>query len=208
MFFYYRDTMYATEARSPAEGAYSEGFTNARFTQDGCIICPSTKSTFDIKTGEIREWYPDNWVLRTLTPKDTCRPMEVYPVKVEDGIVSIDMANTNLATLAPEELDNVTKAVTRGGANTSLENNNVYGIEPRMYLETGEEITEKSGKAKIAPATIVIGTVAVAIIAIAGTAFALSKESIPGVIAVWVALFAPVAYFVAKFGDEGDDPPK
>lgn len=128
----------------------------------------------------------------------------------------------------------------------------MYGIEPRMYLENGQEISEKGGKAKarrawgvfretrappppcagwggclwpqeknalrrerpasslpqIAPATIVIGTVAVAIIAIAGTAFALSKESIPGVIAVWVALFAPVAYFVAKFGDEGDEPPK
>lgn len=44
--------------------------------QDGCIICPSTKSTFDIKTGEIREWYPDNPVLRAITPRDTCRPME------------------------------------------------------------------------------------------------------------------------------------
>lgn len=62
--------------------------------------------------------------------------------------------------------------------------------------------------AQIAPATIIIGTVAVAIIAVAGTAFALSKESIPGVIAVWVGLFVPVAYAVVKFGGEGEDPPQ
>jgi hypothetical protein len=29
------------------------------------------------KTGEIRSWYPDNPVLRKLTPIGTCRPMEV-----------------------------------------------------------------------------------------------------------------------------------
>ena len=57
MLFYYRDALYAIEARSPAEGAYSEGFTTARFTQDGAIVCPTTASTFDLKTGEIRDWY-------------------------------------------------------------------------------------------------------------------------------------------------------
>jgi hypothetical protein len=34
------------------------------------------------------------------------------------------------------------------GADTSLENNNVFGIEPRMYLETGEELIEKSDGSK------------------------------------------------------------
>ena len=129
LLFYYRDSLFAIESRSPAEGAYSEGFATARFTQDGCIICPVTSSTFDIKTGEagcettratrggwradagwgagpaagpararcfasggresgnlprglqIRDWYPTNGVLRMLTPKDSCRPMEVFPVK-------------------------------------------------------------------------------------------------------------------------------
>ena len=77
LLFWYRDEVYAVEARSPAEGAYSEGFLAARFTQDACIECPSTKTTFDLKTGEIKAWYPDNPVLRALTPIDTCRPMEV-----------------------------------------------------------------------------------------------------------------------------------
>ena len=48
--------MFCIESRSPAEGAFSEGFTNARLTQDGCIVCPTTKSTFELRTGEIKEW--------------------------------------------------------------------------------------------------------------------------------------------------------
>eukprot|EP00882_Tetradesmus_deserticola_P026856 GHRQ01029668.1.p2 GENE.GHRQ01029668.1~~GHRQ01029668.1.p2 ORF type:complete len:100 (+),score=3.44 GHRQ01029668.1:405-704(+) len=31
--FWYRNNIYAIEARSPAEGAYSEGFIKAKFTQ-------------------------------------------------------------------------------------------------------------------------------------------------------------------------------
>ena len=37
LLFWYRDTVFAIESRSPAEGAYSEGFERARLTQDACI---------------------------------------------------------------------------------------------------------------------------------------------------------------------------
>ena len=63
LLFWYRDTICAIESRSPSEGAYSEGFERARLTQDACIECPTTKTTFDLKTGEIKAWYPDNPVL-------------------------------------------------------------------------------------------------------------------------------------------------
>jgi hypothetical protein len=33
LMFWYRNQIYAIEARSPAEGAYSEGFIRAKFTQ-------------------------------------------------------------------------------------------------------------------------------------------------------------------------------
>ena len=49
--------------------------------QDGCIVCPTTDSTFDLRTGAIKEWYPNNPVLRVLTP--ALRNLFVYPVKVE-----------------------------------------------------------------------------------------------------------------------------
>lgn len=68
--------------RSPAEGAYSEGFVASKFTQDFCIECPATASLFSLKTGEIVSWYPNNPVLRMLTPQDTCRKLQIYPVKL------------------------------------------------------------------------------------------------------------------------------
>ena len=43
--------------RSPAEGAYSEGFIAAKFTQDFCIECPATSSLFSLKSGEIMSWW-------------------------------------------------------------------------------------------------------------------------------------------------------
>jgi nitrite reductase/ring-hydroxylating ferredoxin subunit len=82
LMFWYRNEIYAIEARSPAEGAYSEGFIKAKFTQDFAIECPATGSTFSLKDGAIKEWYPNNPVLRALTPSNTCRNMDVYPVKL------------------------------------------------------------------------------------------------------------------------------
>ena len=46
--------------RSPAEGAYSEGFISSKFTQDFCIECPATSSLFSLKTGEIVSWYDES----------------------------------------------------------------------------------------------------------------------------------------------------
>ena len=190
LLFWYREALYAVETRSPAEGAYSEGFLTARLTQDGCIECPSTKTTFDLKTGEIKAWYPDNPVLRALTPIDTCRPMEVFPVRVEANgtVIAVDFANSNLGAAlgtADGERTAWTAPTTSGGANTSVERNNVYGIEPRVYLQDGSEVRDAAGKARVDPATLIIGTVAVAIIAVAGTAVAISKESILGGVLFW-----------------------
>jgi nitrite reductase/ring-hydroxylating ferredoxin subunit len=50
LLFWYKDTVFCIESRSPAEGAFSEGFTKARLTQDGCIVCPTTMSTFELRT--------------------------------------------------------------------------------------------------------------------------------------------------------------
>ncbi|XP_058097637.1 uncharacterized protein LOC131242780 [Magnolia sinica] len=81
LLLWYKDEVFAIENRSPAEGAYSEGLINAKLTQDGCIVCPTTDSTFDLRTGEVKEWYPKNPVLRVLTP--ALRTLFVYPVKTD-----------------------------------------------------------------------------------------------------------------------------
>ncbi|KAJ3671580.1 hypothetical protein LUZ60_007659 [Juncus effusus] len=89
LLLWYKDQVFAIENRSPAEGAYSEGLLNAKLTQDGCIICPTTDSTFDLRTGEIKEWYPNNPVLRILTP--ALRKLFVYPVKIEGENILISV---------------------------------------------------------------------------------------------------------------------
>ena len=37
-------------------------------------------------------WYPSNPVLRALTPSSTCRPMEIYPVKLTQEAILVDVS--------------------------------------------------------------------------------------------------------------------
>lgn len=89
LLLWYKNEIFAIENRSPAEGAYTEGLLNAKLTQDGCIVCPTTDSTFDLRNGTIREWYPNNPVLRVLTP--ALRGLFVYPVKTDGENIFISM---------------------------------------------------------------------------------------------------------------------
>lgn len=57
--------------------------------QDGCIVCPSTDSTYDLRSGAVKDWYPKNPVLRALTP--SLRPLYVYPVKLDSDNIYISM---------------------------------------------------------------------------------------------------------------------
>ena len=173
LMFWYRDTVFAIESRSPAEGAYSEGFEKARLTQDACIECPTTKSKFDLKTGAIKEWYPENPVLKALTPQDTCRPMEVFSVEVRDDGIYLDAKNGSLGP-------NFVAPIGLGGANTSLENNNVFAVETPMYVD-GEEgaksVSSGDGAAKM-DAGQLGGLVAIAgVLAVGGTGACLYYEN-------------------------------
>ncbi|KAL6868307.1 hypothetical protein ACP4OV_015152 [Aristida adscensionis] len=99
LLLWYKDQVFAVENRSPAEGAYTEGLLNAKLTQeDGCIVCPSTDSTFDLRTGEIKEWYPKNPVLRALTP--ALRKLFVYRVKTDDQNIYISISGADAAASA------------------------------------------------------------------------------------------------------------
>lgn len=61
--------------------------------QDGCIVCPSTDSTFDLRTGEIKEWYPKNPVLRALTP--ALRKLFTYRVKIDEENIYISISGAD-----------------------------------------------------------------------------------------------------------------
>ena len=190
LIFWYRNEIYAIEARSPSEGAFSEGFMQSKFTQNFGIECPATGSVFSLKTGEVLLWYPNNPVLRVLTPAFTCRPMEVYPVKLTQDAIMVDVANGSQG--------GVSVVRTKGGSDTSIENNNVFGVEPPVYLEGTDPsqriMTSGGKKSDINPVTAVVGLLAVAIISVAGTAWFAVNENIVGLAAFWIVGFGIVGY--------------
>mmetsp|Transcript_32801 Transcript_32801/g.93080 ORF Transcript_32801/g.93080 Transcript_32801/m.93080 type:complete len:307 (+) Transcript_32801:107-1027(+) len=188
LLFWYRNEIFAIQARSPSEGAFSEGFMQSKFTQDYGIECPATGSTYSLKTGEILDWYPNNPVLRVLTPASTGRPMEVYPVKLTQDAVMVDVANGSLGGVAAVR--------TKGGSDTSLENNNVFGVEPPVYLEGTDPsqpiLSSSTKKSDINPATAIITLLAIAIISVAGTAWFAVSENLVGLGVFWAAGFGIV----------------
>lgn len=158
LLFWYRNEIYAIDARSPAEGAYSEGFLKAKFTQDFGIECPTTGSVFSLKTGEVLDWYPNNFFLSILTPRDTCRPLTIYPVVLKQDAIYIDTSSS------------ARNMVSRGGSDTSIDANNVYGLEPKVYLQGSEDEGAESGDVVAKTASIVVGIIGAGALVVAGTA--------------------------------------
>ncbi|KAI5063813.1 hypothetical protein GOP47_0020483 [Adiantum capillus-veneris] len=128
LLLWYKGEVVAIENTSPAEGAYSEGFVNAKLTQDGCIVCPSTESTFDLKTGEIKEWFPSNPVLRLLTPP--LRKLTTYPVKIDSDYIYI-------STQSSSSVDSA-EIVFGGQVQAGRSAPNVEVEEVRMVVDEGE----------------------------------------------------------------------
>lgn len=137
LLLWYKDQVYAIENRSPAEGAYSEGLLNAKLTQDGCIVCPTTDSTFDLQTGEIKDWYPKNPVLRVLTP--ALRTLFIYPVKTDDKNIYIRMSG-GVSSDASAEI------VFSGKAQPGLTATDVNVEEVRMIVDEDQEGFGFTGK--------------------------------------------------------------
>ncbi|PIN22338.1 hypothetical protein CDL12_04938 [Handroanthus impetiginosus] len=137
LLLWYKDDVFAIENRSPAEGAYSEGLLNAKLTQDGCIVCPTTDSTFDLRTGDIKEWYPNNPVLRALTPP--LRTLFVYPVKTDGENIYISMSRSF-------QSDAATEIVFSGKAQPGLTATDVNVDEVRMIIDEDLEGFGFTGK--------------------------------------------------------------
>ncbi|XP_047327311.1 uncharacterized protein LOC124930979 [Impatiens glandulifera] len=127
LLLWYKDEVFAIENRSPAEGAYTEGLLNAKLTQDGCIVCPSTDSTFELRSGEIKDWYPKNPVLRVLTP--VLRKLFVYPVKIDEQNIYIGVGGSRAAQVSSAEI------VFSGKAQPGFTATDVNVEEVRMVID-------------------------------------------------------------------------
>lgn len=63
-----------------------------KITEDGAIVCPMHRSAFDLTTGEVKTWTP--WppvVGNVLGMISQEKPLPVFPVKVEEGSIWIDV---------------------------------------------------------------------------------------------------------------------
>lgn len=206
LLFWYRNELRAVEARSPAEGAYSQGFLRSKFTEDYGIVCPSTNTVFSMLDGSVVEWYPKNPVLKLLIPQDTCRPLEIYPVMVStDGKVMVSFAKGSQGGVMSRR--------DKGGVGTAADDSDVFYKEPKMYIEgqspAEETITEgKEGAKDLNPTALLLGTVLVAAVGVGGTALAVYNESVYQLVAFWGVGFAVAAFgvnrYLGLFGDGGD----
>ena len=70
--------------------------------------------------------YPTNPVLRAITPKDTVRAMDIFPVKLTQDAIMVDVSGAATTKF---------QGAGRGGSDTSIDANNVFALQPRTYLE-------------------------------------------------------------------------
>lgn len=64
-----------------------------KITDDCAIVCPFHKSAFDLKTGDVKAWSP--WpplVGKVLGMISREKALKVYPTKVEDAHIWVDVA--------------------------------------------------------------------------------------------------------------------
>lgn len=69
--------------------------------------------------------YPTNPVLRVITPQDTARNLDIYPVKMTQDAIMVDVTDAASTKFKSS----------RGGSETSIDANNVFAIQPRVYVE-------------------------------------------------------------------------
>ena len=76
--------------------------------------------------------YPNNPILRAITPKDTCRNLNIFPVKLTQEAISVDVSRATGMNVQSG----------KGGADTSIDANNVFGVESRPYYEAQNPISK------------------------------------------------------------------
>jgi len=65
---------------------------NGKITEDGAIVCPTHRSAFDLRTGEVKEWCP--WppgISKVFALVSKQKLLSVFPVRVEEGSIWIDL---------------------------------------------------------------------------------------------------------------------
>ena len=109
---------------------------------------------------------------------------------------------------------------TKGGSDSSVENNNVYGVEPKMYLQgtdpsspanlgaaemgAGAGVGGSMAASNLSPGTVIAGIVAVGIVAVVGTGVCFFYENYIGLALFWLVGISGVGYTIQKLTNFGD----
>ena len=119
-------------------------------------------------------------MLAKLTPQETCRNMEVFPVVVAEEEEAIYVMKDG--SLGPGSFRSRLKVGRTRVWRTTM----FLGSEPRMYTEDGEVLEDESssGLTKLDPATVAVSIAGVAALAVGGTATCLYLKTT----CFWVSL--------------------
>lgn len=117
----------------------------------------------------------------------------MFPVRVTQEAISVDASSGSAGSSSAVPS-------TRGGADSSIDRNNVYAISPKTYTSDDDFYApskaaggaSSSGGADIgATAATITSIVAVVATGAAGTAVAIYKDlGVPAIVAVWIAVGA------------------
>lgn len=109
--------------------------------------------------------------------------VQIYPVKLTQDAIQISLDSSSLS--GPSD---------RGGADTSLENNNVFAVEPKSYV-VGSEADADEGTGLSTALTLTVAISAFAIVSTAGTATALYYEDFVLLGGFWAFMLGVGAFF-------------
>lgn len=65
--------------------------TKGKITEDGAIVCPWHRSSFDLCTGAVKDWI--TWppvVNKAMAAVSQPEGLPIYPLRIEDGSIWID----------------------------------------------------------------------------------------------------------------------
>ena len=99
------------------------------------FLCPLTGPLAALISQPVSDRYPNNLVLRLLTPQDTCRPLDIFPIKLTQEAIYVDVERAATSRAYQS---------TRGGADSSAERNNVYAIQPKSYIQGQDPSGDKT----------------------------------------------------------------
>mmetsp|Transcript_24483 Transcript_24483/g.62839 ORF Transcript_24483/g.62839 Transcript_24483/m.62839 type:complete len:132 (+) Transcript_24483:1111-1506(+) len=84
--FWFKNEPYAVQGQCPHLGIPLAG---GQITPEGNLVCSQHKSSWDLKSGEVEEWLPGNFINAVQRMVSPACPLDKFDCKVEEGNVYV-----------------------------------------------------------------------------------------------------------------------